>query len=99
MKKIIIFIVILLFVNIPHFSMEEENFQNLMNNIEHALDSNKISILKNLSSETYTCEQVKEILSTFSLASNRVEAFKILAKQIEDPENKGKIMEVFQYMI
>ncbi|MBK8397510.1 MAG: DUF4476 domain-containing protein [Leptospiraceae bacterium] len=76
--------------------MTESSFTSLMSNFEDAIDSNKINILENMSSEKYSCYQAQKILITFSLGSYRVDAFKILATKIEDPENKGNIMTAFK---
>lgn len=78
------------------YSMDRNVFNQLKQNMRSSLDSYKIDMLNELSSETYTCQQVQEILNLFSLASYRIDAFKILATKLEDSKNKGIIMSAFQ---
>ncbi len=96
MRHIIITIILTLSTSFSINSMEEASFSSLTANLENSIDSVKIDIIKNLASETYTCDQVQKILSKISLGSSRITAFKILSSKIEDPDNKTIIMTAFQ---
>ena len=76
--------------------MDDKAFSSLKENFMSSLDTSKIDMLNNLNSEKLTCQQVKEILELISLGNYRVNAFKIISSQIEDPENKSVIMSAFQ---
>lgn len=93
MKKLLM---ILLASALAVEAMDTNSFSSLKENMGSSIDSAKIKMLNELSSETYTCQQVKEILELVDLGNYRVEAFKIISTKIEDPENKSIIMSSFQ---
>ncbi|MCB1194106.1 MAG: DUF4476 domain-containing protein [Leptospiraceae bacterium] len=92
-KKVLIFFTL---IQLPLFAMSPKSFVNFMNNFENQLiDENKIRTLRNNYSLTYTCDQARQVLSSFLLGNYRVRGLEILASKIEDPDNKDIIMTAF----
>ncbi|HNC59975.1 MAG TPA: DUF4476 domain-containing protein [Leptospiraceae bacterium] len=97
MKTILILLLVgVLSIEAQEKKQDTSSFSSLIENMKSSLDTDKIDMLKNSSSETYTCQQVKEILELIGLGNYRVDAFRILSTQIEDPENKGIILSAFK---
>ena len=100
--KTIILILTFTFITVNSYAqakrqgMDYQAFSSLKENMKSSIDSYKIDMLNDLNSETYTCQQVKEILDLMSIGSYRVDAFKILSTKIEDSENKSVIISSFQ---
>ncbi|MBW0432718.1 DUF4476 domain-containing protein [Leptospira yasudae] len=58
----------------------------------------KLSILKSHSSRnTFTSDQVAELMDLFSFSSDKMKALVVLKNRIEDPENAYVIVERFTY--
>ena len=90
--KTIILILTFTFITVNSYAqakrqgMDYQAFSSLKENMKSSIDSYKIDMLNDLNSETYTCQQVKEILDLMSIGSYRVDAFKVTKKKeiIED---------------
>jgi hypothetical protein len=82
-------------ISSPLWSMEEKDFQLLLKDVSDSIDSNKLDMLKNSDTQTYTADQAKRILISFSLGSNRVKGLEYLSTKIDDPENKMELIKAF----
>lgn len=78
------------------YSMENRTFSVLLKSLKNTYDGDKIKYLRNLSSETYTCDQAIKILKTFNYSGDRVKGLAVISNRIEDTQNKGIIAEAFE---
>ena len=88
-----IFKLYILFFVFSHiiYSMENRTFSVLLKSLKNTYDGDKIKYLRNLSSETYTCDQAIKILKTFNYSGDRVKGLAVISNRIEDTQNKGII--------
>lgn len=79
--------------------MDYQAFSSLKENMKSSIDSYKIDMLNDLNSETYTCQQVKEILDLMSIGSYRVDAFKILSTKLKTLKIKVSSCRLFRMIL
>ena len=86
-------------LSLPLFAMPSNDFELLTEQIEEAsFNSDKLSIVDLASQHnTFTCDQVAEIIGHLSFDSDQLEALNILAPRIEDPSRTFIILKVFTF--
>lgn len=81
-------------------AMEEKALNELVQRLDQApFSKDKLVILQAAAEEnTFTCEQVIQILHTFYFATDQLTALQAVANRIENPEQKERIIEAFTFM-
>ena len=79
--------------------MPASDFSQLKNQINQAsFSSEKLSILQlSAQSSTFTADQIKDLISDISFASDQIEALEVLAPKLEDPSRSFVILEAFTF--
>lgn len=85
--------------SLSSFAMPFSDFQLLKNQIQDAsYSSDKQSLIEMAKQRsTFTCDQIKVLLSLIAHESDQLTALRSLAPQIEDPERSFTILEAFKY--
>lgn len=81
------------------FAMPSSDFQLLKNQVDDAsFSSDKQSIIEMaIQRSTFTCDQIKVLLSAISFESDQLNALRTLAPKIEDPERSFIILDAFTF--
>jgi hypothetical protein len=97
LKISLLTLAILLFCNLG-FAMEPRAFQRLLQSLDDAYMSDRLLIIQTAApTNTFSSEQVVELLNTLSFSSEQVEALEALALRLEDPQNTFLILDVFVF--
>jgi hypothetical protein len=95
--KTALFVLALLLGNLG-VAMEPRAFQRLLESIDNAFMSDRLVVIQTAApTNTFSSEQVVELLQTLSFSSEQVEALETLALRLEDPQNAFLILDVFVF--
>ena len=89
----------LFLLSLPLFAMPDNDFELLTEQIEDtSFNADKLSIVDLAAQHnTFTCDQVAEIIGYLSFDSDQLEALDILAPRIEDPKRTFVILKAFSF--
>lgn len=94
-----LFVVLAGAISVPAQAMEGAAFEQLVARVKkEGFADSKINLLQTAgSTNTFTCAQVAKLVGEFSFGDDKLNAISALKGRIEDPENKGKILAVFNF--
>ena len=81
------------------FAMPQRDFSLLQKQVEDtSFHSDKLSVIR-LSAQhnTFTCDQVAQLISSISFSGDQIKALDILAPKIEDPARSFVILNAFSF--
>lgn len=84
--------------NAPALAMQDASFERLLGQLDGAFSSDQVNLVRSAAqANTFRSHQVRTMLEHLSFSSTQLEALRIVADRIEDPENAFEILAAFTF--